>query len=61
MMTFDAPLVMYMPLPLMTPELPTPTILLLLPTLIGSLAAFGEVQETQVLLQVSWIQYCPLG
>lgn len=61
MITFEAPLMRRNPLPLMTPLLPDPTILLLLATCIGFLAAFVYVHETHAASQVSMIQYCPLG
>lgn len=60
MITFLFPPLILSPFPLMTPAEPTPTILLLLPTSKGLLAALSYVQETQVpSVQVSWIQACP--
>lgn len=60
MITLLLPPVRRRPLPLRTPSLPTPTMLLLEPTRIGDLAALSYVHEIQVpSSQVSWIHACP--
>lgn len=61
MITFVAPLISRNPLPLMTPLLPDPTMLLLLLTCIGFFAAFVYVHATHAASQVSITQYCPFG